>query len=123
MHRPMTYLLICLLLCGASITSAQEKAKAKAKAAKKRAANPAFRKVEDVAGLPRVLLIGDSISIGYTASVQKLLQGKANVHRAPTNCGPTTRGLQQLDRWLGDKSWDVVHCQRKSLGERLRRVI
>jgi acyl-CoA thioesterase-1 len=107
MHRTMTYFLVGLLLCAASVASAQEKAKAKAKT--KRAPNPAFRKVEDVAGLPRVLLIGDSISIGYTAAVQKLLKGKANVHRAPTNCGPTTRGLQQLDQWLGDKSWDVIH--------------
>ncbi|MDG2182814.1 MAG: hypothetical protein P8L78_14085, partial [Mariniblastus sp.] len=36
--------------------------------------------------LPRVLLIGDSISIGYTARVRKLLAEKANVHRPKTNC-------------------------------------
>ena len=107
MHRTITCLLVCSLLFVTSVVSAQEKAKAKAK--KKRAPNPAFRKVEDVPGLPQVLLIGDSISIGYTVSVQKLLAGKANVHRAMTNCGPTTRGLQQLDQWLGDKSWDVIH--------------
>ena len=41
-------------------------------------------------GLPRVLLIGDSISIGYTLPVRELLQGKANVHRIPANGGPTT---------------------------------
>lgn len=28
--------------------------------------NPAYRKIKDVRGLPRVLLIGDSISMGYT---------------------------------------------------------
>jgi hypothetical protein len=33
--------------------------------------------------LPRVLLIGDSISKGYTPEVQKLLAGKANVHFSP----------------------------------------
>jgi len=38
-----------------------------------------------------------------------LLKGKANVHRAPTNCGPTTRGLEQIDSWLGDGKWDVIH--------------
>ena len=60
-------------------------------------------------GLPRVLLIGDSISIGYTLPTRELLDGKANVHRIPTNGGPTTRGLEQLDRWLGDSRWDVIH--------------
>jgi acyl-CoA thioesterase-1 len=56
-----------------------------------------------------VLLIGDSISIGYTAAVREALAGKANVHRAPTNCGPTIRGLEQIDQWLGDGRWDVIH--------------
>ncbi len=65
--------------------------------------------VTDVAGLPRVLLIGDSISIGYTLPVRELLRGVANVHRVPSNCGDTTRGLQQLDAWLGTGKWDVVH--------------
>ena len=59
--------------------------------------------------LPRVLIIGDSISIGYTLPVRKLLDGRANVHRAAANCGPTTRGLESLDAWLGDKPWDVIH--------------
>ena len=33
--------------------------------------------------LPSVLLIGESISKGYTPEVQKLLAGKANVHSRP----------------------------------------
>ena len=45
-----------------------------------------FKQIEDVKGLPRVLLIGDSISIGYTLPVRNLLYGKANVHRPPVNC-------------------------------------
>ncbi len=76
---------------------------------KKRVPNPAFAKVEDIAGLPRVLLIGDSISMGYTVPVRNLLKGKANVHRIPTNGGPTTRGLSGIDKWLGDKKWDIIH--------------
>jgi hypothetical protein len=71
--------------------------------------NPAFASVDDIPGLPRVLLIGDSISIGYTLDVRDILQGEANVHRPPTNCGPTEKGLQELDAWLGSKSWDVIH--------------
>jgi hypothetical protein len=59
--------------------------------------------------LPRVLIIGDSISMGYTPEVQKLLAGKANVHRIPTNGGPTTKGLENLNTWLGDENWDVIH--------------
>ena len=75
----------------------------------KRNPNPAFAQVEDVPGLPRVLLIGDSISIGYTAHVRAMLKGVANVHRPLTNCGPTTRGLENIDAWLGDGKWDVIH--------------
>lgn len=72
-------------------------------------ANPAYAPVEDVPGLPRVLLIGDSISIGYTVPTRRRLAGRANVHRIPTNGGPTSRGVQQLDAWLGDSKWDVIH--------------
>ena len=59
--------------------------------------------------LPRVLLIGDSISIGYTPPVRELLKGKANVHRIPTNGGPTTNALRNLKVWLGTGKWDVIH--------------
>jgi lysophospholipase L1-like esterase len=71
--------------------------------------DPSLHKVDDVAGLPRVLLIGDSISMGYTVPVQKLLEGKANVHRIPTNGGPTTNGTAHIKQWLGDSKWDVIH--------------
>lgn len=71
--------------------------------------DPAFTPVADVPGLPRVLLIGDSISMGYTLPTRRLLEGRANVHRIPTNGGPTTRGLAHLDGWLGSSQWDVIH--------------
>lgn len=70
---------------------------------------PVFAPITDDAKLPRVLLIGDSISIGYTLAVREQLAGKANVHRIPENGGPTTNGLAKLDKWLGDKKWDVIH--------------
>jgi acyl-CoA thioesterase-1 len=54
-------------------------------------------------------LIGDSISIGYTVPVRKLLKGRANVHRIPDNGGPTTNGLAKLPQWLGKGKWDVIH--------------
>jgi acyl-CoA thioesterase-1 len=75
--------------------------------------NPAMAPIEDTAGLPRVLLIGDSISIGYTIPTRELLKGVANVHRIPVNGGSTDVGLKSLDAWLAtdgaDKKWDVIH--------------
>jgi lysophospholipase L1-like esterase len=71
--------------------------------------NPAVAPIEDVAGLPRVLLIGDSISIGYTLPVRERLRGRANVHRIPVNGGATDIGLANIGQWLGDGPWDVIH--------------
>ncbi len=65
--------------------------------------------VQDDPKLPRVLLIGDSISRGYTLDARKALTGKANVHRAPENCGPTANGVKKIEIWLGDGKWDVIH--------------
>ena len=65
--------------------------------------------VKDDPKLPRVLLIGDSVSLGYTLPARRALAGQANVHRAPQNCGSTAEGLRKLDVWLGDGKWDVVH--------------
>ena len=81
----------------------------KAAAPKAKAPNPVFAPVTDVAGLPRVLLIGDSISMGYTVPVRAQLAGKANVHRPLENCGDTARGVKSLDKWLGTGKWDVIH--------------
>jgi acyl-CoA thioesterase-1 len=86
-------------------------------------AKPAARKpdaslapVTEMPGLPRVLIIGDSISMGYTLPVRELLQGVANVQRIPQNGGDTGAGLENLDRWLETGSpsgqpakWDVIH--------------
>jgi hypothetical protein len=81
--------------------------------AKKAAPKNEMTPITDTPGLPRVLLIGDSISIGYTLPVREQLKGKANVHRALTNCGPTTN-VKLLAGWLKDKhnntdKWDVIH--------------
>jgi hypothetical protein len=100
-----TTLLLAALLATLTATAADKPA---AMPAPKRI-DPAFAKVEDVVGLPRVLLIGDSISIGYTAPTRELLKGKANVHRIPVNGGPTPNGLKNLKTWLGDSKWDVIH--------------
>lgn len=93
MNRLVTTLLLFSVCCSAS---AQQ-------------SNGPMAPINDAPGLPRVLLLGDSISIGYTLPVRGMLRGQANVHRALTNCGPTTKGLEQLEQWLGDKKWDAIH--------------
>ena len=92
----MKLIVLCGLLLGLGNLHGQQK-------------NPSLTPIEDQPGLPRVLLIGDSISMGYTLPVRRALEGKANVHRIPMNGGPTTRGLANIDRWLGDGQWDVIH--------------
>ena len=66
--------------------------------------------------LPNVLILGDSISVGYTRDVRARLAGRANVFRpmtadgnAPENCQGTTLGLQKIDTWLAGRKWDVIH--------------
>jgi acyl-CoA thioesterase-1 len=59
--------------------------------------------------LPNVLIIGDSISIGYFKPTQALLDGKAIVVHNPGNAAHTANGLQKLTQWLGDTQWDVIH--------------
>ena len=76
---------------------------------KKKPPHPSMLAIKEDAVLPRVLLIGDSISMGYTVAVREHLKGKANVLRIPANGGPTTRGLTNIDKWLGEGKWDLIH--------------
>jgi lysophospholipase L1-like esterase len=71
--------------------------------------HPVYLPTEDRPDLPRVLLIGDSISIGYTVTVREILDGTASVHRIPENGRDTEHGLKQLDAWLGEEPWDLIH--------------
>ena len=59
--------------------------------------------------LPKVLLIGDSISQGYRATVVKELEGVAEVTRIPGNGEWTGTGIEKIDLWLGDTDWEVIH--------------
>lgn len=71
----------------------------------------------DASAKPRVLILGDSISMGYTPVVQRLLGEEMAVFRPMhkngkmENCGGTTQGVANMDRWLqieGGK-WDLIH--------------
>jgi lysophospholipase L1-like esterase len=65
--------------------------------------------------LRNVLILGDSISIGYTPFVQTMLSYLAEVKRPmlengeAENCQGTTNGLRKLKGWIGSTSWDVIH--------------
>jgi len=58
--------------------------------------------------MKKILIIGDSISIGYTPFVKKALAGKAVVVHNPGNAQHTGTGLEKLDEWLGDEKWDII---------------
>jgi len=59
--------------------------------------------------LPKVLSIGDSISIGYFKPLQEKLKDIAIVQHHKGNAQHTANGLKKLDQWLGDTRWDVIH--------------
>ncbi|AUC21512.1 hypothetical protein BTO15_05075 [Polaribacter sejongensis] len=59
--------------------------------------------------LPNVLLMGNSVSIGYTPFVREQLEGVANVYRIPDNGGSTLDMFENQELWLGDTHWDVIH--------------
>jgi len=72
--------------------------------------NPRTR---DDPNLPRVLVIGDSISMNYHDSAKAALAGKANYYRIEGNGGPSDRGVSHMEMWLGDYTqpglrWDVI---------------
>jgi len=58
--------------------------------------------------LPKVLIIGDSISIGYTPFVKEYFRDKANIIHNPGNAGDTGRGLKNIKDWVGDEEWDII---------------
>ena len=59
--------------------------------------------------LPKVLLVGDSISSGYLPIVAKALEGKAVVAESSDNGESTAVGVKKIDGWLGDTKWNVIH--------------
>lgn len=61
------------------------------------------------APLPNVLIIGDSISIGYFKPLQEKLKDVAVLTHNEGNAQHTAYGLKKLDQWLGDTHWDVIH--------------
>ena len=57
---------------------------------------------------PKILIIGDSISIGYTPFVKERLANIAIVKHNPGNAQHTGTGLKQVEAWIGDANWDII---------------
>lgn len=106
-HRHVTNSLLFISICCSLMFCSP--ALGQNKKSDKRKVPPVFQPPQVNPDLPHVLIIGDSISIGYTLPTRTALKNTANLWRPPTNCGPTTRGLEQIDKWLGDRKWDVIH--------------
>lgn len=96
-------ILCALVIVGPNVLGAPVDAEARGKT------RPTYSTPKDNPNLPNVLIIGDSISIGYTPHVQKNLAGIADVFRIPGNGKYSEYGLKNLDKWIGTRKWDVIH--------------
>lgn len=59
--------------------------------------------------LPKIVLVGDSISGGYAPLVAKRLEGKAVIVRPPASGGDSNVVLRNLETWLIREKPAVVH--------------
>ncbi|XOV93601.1 MAG: SGNH/GDSL hydrolase family protein [Bacteroidota bacterium] len=57
---------------------------------------------------PKILVIGDSISIGYFPFVKEALENKAEVFHNPGNAEHTGTGLENIEEWIGEGDWDII---------------
>lgn len=58
---------------------------------------------------PKVLIVGDSISLAYTPYLKELLKEEAIVMHHKGNAQYTGFGLLKIEEWLGQEKWDVIH--------------
>ena len=59
--------------------------------------------------LPKVVLIGDSIRLGYAPLVAKRLEGKAIILSVKANGGDSANVLKHLDEWASKPQPAVIH--------------
>lgn len=60
-------------------------------------------------GLPKVVLVGDSIRMGYAPRVAERLAGRAEVISPPINGGDSRHVLEHIDEWVIRQEPAVVH--------------
>ena len=56
----------------------------------------------------KILIVGDSISIGYTPFVQESLRDKAIVTHNPGNAQHTGKGVKNIEKWIDGQNWDII---------------
>ncbi len=56
----------------------------------------------------KILIIGDSISIGYTPFVKKHFGDKAIISHNPGNAQHTGTGLEKIQEWVVGEEWDII---------------
>lgn len=66
-------------------------------------------RLTDDPNLPRVLVIGDSISMNYHEAAKKALEGVANYHRIEGNAFSSSYGVRNAELWLGNYHEDGLH--------------
>jgi isoamyl acetate esterase len=59
--------------------------------------------------MKNIVLIGDSIRMGYEPTVQHELQGYASVWGSTENGGTSQNVLDHLDEWVMSRQPDIVH--------------
>jgi len=59
--------------------------------------------------VPRILIIGDSISMGYTPFVTEMLAERAEVVHNPGNGGDSRNVRANLQAWLAEMPAEIVH--------------
>jgi lysophospholipase L1-like esterase len=56
----------------------------------------------------KILIIGDSISMGYTPFVKENLKEIADVFHNPGNAQHTGNGLKNIESWIVADDWDII---------------
>ena len=74
---------------------------------------PTHFRPEDDPALPRVLVVGDSVSSQWYWPLRRRLADEVNLHRIEGQGGTTANALEHLPRWLGPHwlapyKWDLV---------------
>jgi lysophospholipase L1-like esterase len=55
-----------------------------------------------------ILIIGDSISIGYTPYVAASMNNVANIIHNDGNAQSSSNGVSNIKRWIGSTKWDII---------------
>jgi hypothetical protein len=55
-----------------------------------------------------VLIVGDSISIGYTPFVKDSFGSTVYLEHCRGNAGSSKRGKDSIESWIGERQWDVI---------------